>query len=115
MPDISPFLKFGLIGIVLFALVLALIILYRVINAWTATLGGKTNINGSSGSRPVEYWELTFARIVKQQLDEHEHKVRRPERAEAAQMRQDLMAELKHVERQIALAVVELSRIFRER
>jgi hypothetical protein len=114
MPDITPFLKLGATGIALFALVLALIILYRVINAWVEGLG-KKNGNGSSGSRPVEYWELVFARIVKEQLNEHEQKVRKPASEEAALIRQEMLEAMKKLERQLALGIVEITRQIRDR
>jgi hypothetical protein len=70
---------------------------------------------GAAGLKTAEWWELTFARIVKQCLDDHENKVRRLITNEASEERQQMLESLKALERQISLAVAELSRQIRDK
>lgn len=67
-----------------------------------------------AGQKSSEWWELTFARIVKQCLDEHENRINRPIIEDAAQSRQELLEGQKALERQVAMAVAELSRQIRD-
>lgn len=68
----------------------------------------------AAGEKSSDWWELAFARIVKQCLDDHESKVRRPSAEEATKMRQEILDELQSIERKIALAVAEVSRQIRD-
>ena len=70
--------------------------------------------NGKAGEKSAEWWELTFARIIRQCLDDHENK-RRPETKEAEETRQQILDRLQQLERQVALAMAELSRQIRDR
>ena len=74
-----------------------------------------TLLKSSEGARNSDWWELTLARIFKQCMDDHENRIRRPVIEEAAQSRSEIIEGQKQLERQIALAVAELSRQIRER
>ena len=69
----------------------------------------------SAGQKTSEWWELTFARIFKQCLDDHENKINRPVTEEAAQMRQDILEALKSLDRKLSEAIVEMHRQNRNR
>lgn len=69
---------------------------------------------GAAGQKSSDWWELTFARITKQCLDDHESKVRRPSAEEATKMRQEILEGLTTLERQVAMAIAEINRQNRE-
>ncbi len=71
--------------------------------------------NGRAGEKSSEWWELTFARIIRQCLEDHESKVRRPELKEADETRQEILDRIQQLERQLAIAVAEISRQVRDR
>jgi hypothetical protein len=68
-----------------------------------------------AGAKSSDWWELTFSRIIKQCLDDHENRINRPIIEEAAESRQEILQALKSLERQIALAVAEISRQVRDK
>lgn len=69
----------------------------------------------SAGQKTSDWWELTFARIVKQCLSEYESKISRPITEEAAESRQEILEALKALERRVAEAVAEINRHNRDR
>lgn len=69
----------------------------------------------AAGQKTSDWWELTFARIFKQCLMEHENQVRRAGEEEATEMRQHMLDGLKQIERQIALGIAEVSRQIRDK
>jgi hypothetical protein len=73
------------------------------------------NGNGKAGEKSAEWWELAVARIVRQCLDDHENRVRRPASLEAEESRQQILERLRQLERQMALAVAEITRQIRDR
>lgn len=53
-------------------------------------LDSSDSIANAAGLKSAEWWELTFARIVKQCLDDHQNKINRPVTEEAAHSRQEI-------------------------
>lgn len=72
--------------------------------------GGKKD---AAGLKSAEWWELTFARIVKQCLDDHENRIRHPANEEAQRSREEILTNLRTMERQLGLAVAEIVREIR--
>lgn len=82
--------------------------------------------NGKSGEKPPSFWELTFQRIVRDCLKDHDEKVRRPDINEATEERKHLLHAVKAIEHKIqdcdtqsekrlSRVVVEITRIVREK
>lgn len=68
----------------------------------------------TAGQKTPEWWELAFARIVKQCLDDHETRIRRPAAEEATEMRQEILVAQKETQRQLTIAVTEILRTMRD-
>lgn len=69
----------------------------------------------AAGQKTSEWWELTFSRIVRQCLDDHENKINRPIIEEAAQSRQEMLEMLKQLDRRMSEAITEMHRQNRDR
>lgn len=69
----------------------------------------------AAGQKTAEWWELTFARIFKQCLDDHENKISRPINEDAAQSRQEIIEALRQLERRMSEAITEIHRMNRHR
>lgn len=76
---------------------------------------GSDSIANAAGLKSSDWWELTFARIVKQCLDDHQARIARPLNEEAAQMRQEILDAIKQLERRVSEAVAEMHRQNRDR
>lgn len=73
----------------------------------------KSPLNGRSGDKPISYWAMETRKAIRDELTDHDQRVRAPDLEEARIERQVLMTELRHLRRETAQAIVEIKRQLR--